>query len=65
MKEYPMISVEEEEDYLNAKHKAYKLGWEDSKFDKPPRRIEDTTKRELYLIGYSDYIANIELVWDE
>jgi hypothetical protein len=65
MKEYPMITIEEDEDYLSAKHKAYKLGWEDSKFDKPPRRIEDTTKRELYLIGYSDYIANIEMVWDE
>ena len=63
-----MISIEEEEDYLNDKHKAYKLGWEDSKFDKPPRHDfyrKDTTKRELYLIGYSDYIANIEMVWDE
>lgn len=60
-----MISIEEEEDYLSDKHKAYKLGWEDSKFDRPPRQVQDTTKQELYLIGYSDYIANIEMVWDE
>ena len=65
MNEYPMITIEEEEHYLSDKHKAYKTGWNDSKFDKPPRQIQDTTKRELYLIGYSDYIANLEMEWDD
>jgi hypothetical protein len=65
MKEYPMIAIEEEEHYLSDKHKAYKSGWNDSKFDKPPKKIQDATKRELYLIGYSDYIANLEMVWDD
>ena len=62
MKEYPMIAIEEEEHYLSDKHKAYKSGWNDSK---PPKKIKDATKRELYLIGYSDYIANLEMVWDD
>ena len=60
-----MITIEEEAAYLNAKHKSYKEGWIASKYNKAPKRILDTTKRELYLIGYSDYIANIEMVWDE
>ena len=65
MNEYPMITIEGEEDYLSDKHKAYKSGWNDSKYNKAPKHIKDTTKRELYLIGYSDYIANIEMVWDK
>ena len=65
MNEYPMITIEGEEDYLSDKHKAYKSGWRDSKHNKPPRYVQDTTKRELYLIGYSDYIANLEMVWDK
>ena len=65
MKEYPMIAIEEEENYLSDKHRNYREGWNDSKFNKPPKKIQDATKRELYLIGYSDYIANLEMVWDD
>ena len=39
MKEYPMIAIEEEEHYLSDKHRNYKEGWKDSKFNKPPKKI--------------------------
>ena len=65
MREYPIITIEEEQDYLSDKPKFYKLGWLDCKNNKPIRKFtlhnkKDAAESEMYHIGYGDYIANME-----
>ena len=65
MREYPIITIEEEQDYLSDKPKFYKLGWTDCRNNKPIRKFtlhnkKDAAESEMYHIGYGDYIANME-----
>jgi hypothetical protein len=65
MREYPIITIEEEQDYLSDKPKFYKLGWTDCRNDRPIRKFtlhnkKDAAESEMYHIGYGDYIANME-----
>ena len=65
MREYPIITIEEEQDYLSDKPKFYKLGWLDCKNNRPIRKFtlhnkKDAAESEMYHIGYGDYIAKIE-----
>mgnify|MGYP003150196702 FL=1 len=65
MENYGMINLEDESDYLNDKPKYYRLGWQDCRDDRPMRKFtlhnkEDAAQKEIYLIGYSDYIANTD-----
>jgi len=65
MKNYGMVSVEDESEYLSDKPKYYKKGWLDCKYDRPIRKFtlhnkEEAANKEIYLIGYSDCVANIE-----
>ena len=65
MREYPIITIEEEQDYLSDKPKFYKLGWLDCKNNRPIRKFtlhnkKDAAEIEMYHIGYGDYIANME-----
>jgi len=65
MREYPIITIEEEQDYLSDKPKFYKRGWLDCKNNRPIRKFtlhnkKDAAESEMYHIGYGDYIANME-----
>ena len=65
MREYPIITIEEEQDNLSDKPKFYKLGWLDCKNNRPIRKFtlhnkKDAAESEMYHIGYGDYIANME-----
>ena len=65
MREYPIITIEEEQDYLSDKPKFYKLGWTDCRNNRPIRKFtlhnkKDAAESEMYHIGYGDYIANME-----
>ena len=65
MREYPIITIEEEQAYLSDKPKFYKLGWTDCRNNRPIRKFtlhnkKDAAESEMYHIGYGDYIANIE-----
>ena len=65
MREYPIITIEEEQDYLSDKPKFYKLGWLDCKNNRPIIKFtlhnkKDAAESEMYHIGYGDYIANME-----
>tara|TARA_Y100000310_G_scaffold335574_1_gene417927 strand:- start:535 stop:762 length:228 start_codon:yes stop_codon:yes gene_type:complete len=67
MRQYPMITIEEERDYLADKPKFYRLGWVDCRDNRPIRKFtlhnkKDAAESEMYHIGYGDYIANIESV---
>jgi len=65
MTNYGMVNLEDESEYLSDKTKHYKQGWLDCKYDRPMRKFtlhnkEEAANKEIYLIGYSDCVANLE-----
>ena len=57
-----LVFKPQEKEYLRHKHRHYIAGWVNAKKGNPPLReaLEEKEQTELYIAGYSDYMANAE-----